>query len=175
MYSTVVNVADKYKIEGESILSGYEGWIDAVAIRHEIDLPMTQDKSSNSRTSGRPNLKDLELVMLMNKAYPKFLEACGDGKNLGEVKLKTLRVNEGKLNEISTFIFGNVYVSSVSVNGGPASAVATQNIQLDSDQQNHPLVTVRLNYDQISCSYAYTENNGVQKGTIASKVIKATA
>jgi type VI secretion system Hcp family effector len=175
MFSTVMNIADKYKIEGESILSGYEKLIDLVSIKHDISLPMTVDKSSNSRTAGRPMLKDFQIDMLLNKAYPKLLEACGDGKNLGTVKLTCLRVNEGKLSEIVTFTLDNVYVADVSMHGGALSAGGADAAQSANDIVKHPIVSVRLNYDAISTTYSETDNTGKSAGSISSKTIKATA
>ncbi|WP_397412777.1 Hcp family type VI secretion system effector [Polaromonas sp.] len=173
MFSTVMNIGDKYKIEGESILAGYEKWIDLTSISHQIDLPMTADKSSNSRTAGRPTLEDFKIDMLLNKAYPKLLEACGDGKNLGTVKITSLRVNEGKLSEIVTFNLENVYVADVIMHGG--AAVGVQSAPRSAHDEGHALVSVRLNYDAITATYSETDNTGKSAGSISSKTIKATA
>lgn len=169
MFSTVMSIGDKYKIEGESILLGYEKWIDLIAVKHGIYLPMTVDKSSNSRTAGRPTLDDFQIDMLLNKAYPKLLEACADGKNLGTVKVTSLRVNEGKLSEIVTFKLENVYVADVVMHGGAKAAQASAN------EVTHALVSVRLNYDAITVTYSETDNTGKSIGSISSKTIKATA
>lgn len=173
MFSTVMNISDKYKIEGESVLAGYEKWIDLTSVRHQIDLPMTADKSSNSRTAGRPTLEDFKIDMLLNKAYPKLLEACGDGKNLGTVKITSLRVNEGKLSEIVTFKLENVYVADVSMHGG--AAAGGQAAPRAAHDEGHALVSVRLNYDAITATYTETDNTGKSAGSISSKTIKATA
>jgi type VI secretion system Hcp family effector len=175
MFSTVMNIGDKYKIEGESILAGYEKLIDLVSIKHEINLPMTVDKSSNSRTAGRPMLKDFQIDMLLNKAYPKLMEACGDGKNLGKVKITSLRVNEGKLSEIVTFTLDNVYVADVLMHGGALSAGGAEAAQSSTYDVKHSLVSVRLNYDAITVTYSETDNTGKSAGSISSKTIKATA
>ncbi len=175
MFSTVMKIVDKYTIDGESILAGYENLIDLVSIKHEINLPMTVDKSSNSRTAGRPMLKDFQIDMLLNKAYPKFLEACGDGKNLGKVKITSLRVNEGKLSEIVTFTLDNVYVADVVMHGGALSAGGAETAQSSNYDVKHSLVSVRLNYDAITVDYAERDNTGKNKGSISSKTIKATA
>ena len=175
MFSTVIKIKDKKAVLGESILSGYEECIDLIGFSHDMDLPMTQDKSSNSRTSGRPNLRDFEITTLMNKAYPKFMEYCAAGDNLGQVKVFTLRVNQGKLSIIAEYTLENVYVSQVSIRGGAMDGSMSQNLKLTADQQHHPVVTVRLNYDQISCEYTSTDNAGGQLGRIGGAGIKATA
>ena len=170
MFSTVMQVADKYKIEGESILTGYEKWVDLVSIDHEISLPMTLDKSSNSRTSGRPNLDDVRVGLLLDKAYPKLMEACCDGKNLGTVTIKSLRVNEGKLSEIVKYTLANTYISGVVSRGGNSSVGNDQ-----TREATHPLVLVKLNYDAITVEYTETDNAGQKIGSISSKTITATA
>jgi type VI secretion system Hcp family effector len=175
MFSTVMSIGDKYKIEGESILAGYEKMIDLVSINHEINLPMTVDKSSNSRTAGRPMLKDFNVDMLLNKAYPKLMEACGDGKNLGQVKITSLRVNEGKLSEIVTFTLDNVYVANVIMQGGARSAGGAEMAQSSNYDVKHSMVSVQLNYDAITVTYLETDNTGKSAGSISSKTIKATA
>lgn len=55
----VLKLDDKVKIEGESILKGYEKQIDVAYLDHGMSMPMVGDKSSNSRTSGRCAHKDL--------------------------------------------------------------------------------------------------------------------
>jgi type VI secretion system Hcp family effector len=164
MFSVVMNVADQYKIEGESILTGYEKWIDVVSIEHEVALPMTLDKSSNSRTAGRPDLKDFVVGMLVNKAYPKFVEVCAAGKNLGTVVVKTLRVNDGNLSEILSFTLKNVYVSDVELSCVDPSNAPTG-----------PIASVSLNYDAITVSYSEVDNTGKTIGSISSAEILATA
>lgn len=168
MFSTVINIADTFKIEGESILNGYENWIDVVGFNHQVVLPMTLDKSSNSRTSGRPNLGDLEVSMLLNKAYPKLLEACCDGKNLGKVKIVNLRVNDGKLKETANYELEGTYIAGVAIVAGTDSVAG-------DPANDHPLVRVRLNYASITSNYTEFDNDGKQKGSVASKKITATA
>ena len=174
MFSTVMSIADKYKIEGESILAGFEKLIDLTSIQHEIVLPMTLDKSSNSRTAGRPTLEDFKIGMLLNKAYPKLLEASGDGKNLGTVKITSLRVNEGKLSEIISYKLENVYVAEVVMKGG-AQNTGADAAKAAAYDVTHPQVQVRLNYDAITVTYSETDNTGKSAGSISSKTIKATA
>ncbi len=171
MFSTVIRIDDTFKVEGESILTGYEGWIDGIGFNHEVVLPMTLDKSSNSRTSGRPQLGDLEVTMLLNKAYPKLLEACSDGKNLGKVKIVCLRVNDGKLMETANYELGGTYISSARIVAGTDAAA----LRGGEPRDLHPMVRVRLNYASITANYTEFDNDGKKKGSVASKTITATA
>ena len=175
MFSSVMSISDKFKIEGESILAGFEKMIDLVSFEHGVDHPMTADKSSNSRSAGRPVLGDLKIDMLMNKAYPKLIEACAAGKNLGKVEVTSLRVNEGKLSKIATFSLENVYVAKVLMLGGSRSSIGAESAQSLNVTSTHPEVAVHLNYDAITVSYVETDNTGKTAGTIASGTIKATA
>lgn len=69
----VLKLDDKVKIEGESILKGYEKQIDVAYLDHGMSMPMVGDKSSNSRTSGRCAHKDLRCTMrLKDTKLPRF-------------------------------------------------------------------------------------------------------
>lgn len=171
MISTVMNVSDAFAIQGESILKGYEGWIDVVGFNHEVVVPMTLDKASNSRTKGQPQLGDVEVTLQMNKAYPKLLEACSSATNLGNVKLVSLRVINGALTETSHYQLGGVYIAKVSIVAGSDLKTATPDHQGDPI----PLVKVRLNYLSIVSSYTAFDNKGHSRGSVASKTITATA
>lgn len=171
MFAAVLKVEDAYKIEGESILKGCEKAIDVKGFNHDVTLPMTADKSSNSRTAGRPNLNDLVVNTLLGKHYPKFLEACGDGKNLGKVSLAFLRTIDGGLKEIHRYELTDTFVSKVVIHGGIDAASTTE----ASPDDLHPMVSIHLNYASITSNYSEFDNAGKSKGAVSSKNISATA
>lgn len=169
MYCTVMSINDAFKIEGESILKGYEGWVDCKGLAHGITLPMTVDKSSNSRTSGRPDLADVEVMLSLDKTYPKFIEACGGGKKLGKIKISTCRVINDKLNPICEYELGGVFISKVKIVGGTEAELRGAG----GPDDHHPMVLVGLNYASIAVKYHEYDNDGQKKGEVASKELNA--
>lgn len=117
-----VNFAD---IGGESSLVGYEGWLDAVAIRDSIEMPLVSGsgRTRGGRTSGTSNHSDIELTRFKDIATPKLMQACSGGINVGAVVIHIFRMLETGLVPYMTFKLTDTFVSRVETatldeNGG---------------------------------------------------------
>lgn len=168
MLPMILKLADKVKIEGESLMKGYEKQIDIEYLAHGISMPMVSDKSSNSRTSGRCKHDELTCWVRLNKAYPKLVESCAKGANLGKVELAMVKMSEGKISEVAKYSLTDVYVSSVDLlpglDGAPAAAV-------DSGDTSLPWVKFGLNYQSIAITYNEYDATGTSKGAVSCDAI----
>ena len=164
MLPMILKIADKMTIHGESLMKGYEGQIDVLYLNHGLDMPMLADKSSNSRTSGRCVHQDFECVMRLNKAYPKLMEACAKGTNLGKVELSVVKMSEGKISEVAKYELTDTYVASLTLvpqDNGPDGAPQV------SSAESLPSVKCRLNYQSLAVTYTEYDEKGAQKGKVS--------
>lgn len=161
MLPMALKIEDKVTIKGESLMAGYEGQIDVMYLSHGLQMPMLADKSSNSRTSGRCVHEDFECVMRLNKAFPKLLEVCAKGANLGKVELAIIKMSEGKVGEVVRYELTDTYVSSVAI-------VPQDKDVLDiSVAESLPTVKYRLNYQSIAVTYTEYDEKGAKKGSVS--------
>jgi type VI secretion system Hcp family effector len=162
MFATVMTIKG---LDGESIVKGYENSIDLTWIKHEFQMPMTKDKSSNAGPTGRPTLGDFQIGTLLNKAYPLFLKSCAAGKNLGDVTITSMRIVDGKLKPIVTFTLEHTYIAEVLMSGVEGADSA--------NDASHAQVSVRLNYDAITTKYDITDNAAKANGAVDSGKLTA--
>lgn len=163
MSTMILKLSDKVKIEGESLLKGFEKQIDIDKLEHELSMPMVADKSSNSRTSGRCKHADFVCTIRMNKAYPKLLEACAKGTNLGKAELALVKMNEGKINVVANYALTDVFVSNVHL----APSAEDEN----GSGNTLPCVKFSLNYQSIAVTYNEFDQTGANKGAVSCDAI----
>ncbi len=167
MLPMILKLADKVKIEGESLMKGYEKQIDIEHLEHGVSMPMVSDKSSNSRTSGRCKHDEFTCWIRLSKAYPKLIESCAKGANLGQVELAMVKMSEGKISEVAKYSLTDVYVSSVSLVPGLGDEAATT----DSGDTSLPWVKFGLNYQSIAITYNEYDATGASKGAVSCDAI----
>ncbi|ALG72573.1 hypothetical protein VY88_17445 [Azospirillum thiophilum] len=153
MDAIIMKIGDKFAIEGESTLDGHAKQIDLIAVEHEITLPVTFDKSGNSRTRGRSQHGDIIINKYLDKASAKLLEACSKGVDLGKVQLYYARTLEGKFELFWEVEITDVYVSSVK--------------NVSRRGQDLPQETVTLNYTSIKWTYSLYNNQGTKDGSVS--------
>ena len=166
----VLKLDDKVKIEGESILKGYEKQIDVTYLDHGMSMPMVGDKSSNSRTSGRCAHKDVRCTMRLNKSYPKLLEACAKGTNMGNTTLVMTKVSEGKVEVVAKIEMSDVFVSAVNLI--PAHSDEGRQLAAASIGPNGlPWFSVDLSYQSIAVTYNEYDSTGASKGAVSCEAL----
>lgn len=169
MLPMTLKLSDKVKIEGESLLKGYEKQIDIERLDHGITMPMVSDKSSNSRTSGRCKHEEFTCLMRMNKAYPKLVEACAKGSNLGNAELALVKMSEGKISEVAKYSLTDAYVSEVHLVSEPLPMGRTDaSVVGDSTL---PWIRFKLNYQSIAVTYNEYDSAGASKGAVSCDAI----
>lgn len=169
MLPMVLKLSDKVKIEGESLLNGYEKQIDIAYLDHGLFMPMIVDKSSNSRTSGRCRHEDFSCLMRLNKSYPKLIEVCAKGSNLGTAELALVKMSEGKICEVAKYVLTDVYVSKVVLVPKPddGASVASN----ESGDTSLPWFKVDLSYQSIAVTYNEYDSTGASKGAVSCDAI----
>lgn len=167
MLPMTLKLEDKVKIEGESLLKGYEKQIDIEHLGHRISMPMVSDKSSNSRTSGRCQHEEFACLMRMNKAYPKLVEACAKGTNLGKAELALVKMSEGKISEVAKYALTDVYVADVSLVPEPVANGKGS----EGGDTSLPWVRFCLNYQSIAVTYNEYDSTGASKGAVSCDAI----
>lgn len=175
MLPIVLKLADKVKVPGESMLKGYEGQIDVAHIDHGVLMPLIADKSSNSRTSGRCLHQDFVCLMRLNKAYPKLIETCAKGANLGAAEITLVKMSEGKISEVAKYTLKQVYISSVALVEAPEQAAsryggsnaAVSAATNESGDTSLPWFKVSLNYQSIAVTYNEYDSSGASKGAVS--------
>ena len=60
-------------VDGESTIAGFVNWVEALAIRQQLE----------SGGTGMPRVGDVELVRIKDKASPKLAQHCAAGTRLG--------------------------------------------------------------------------------------------
>ncbi len=153
MDAIIMKIADKFAIEGESTIDGHAKEIDLLAVQHSISLPVTFDKSGNSRTRGRSQHGDIAITKYLDKASAKLLEACSKGVDLGKVQIYYARTLEGKTEVFWEMELSDVYVSSVSNSSAKGGDL--------------PSESVTLNYTAIKWTYSMFNNQGSKDGSVS--------
>ena len=91
-------------IDGESMVAGHAGEVDAIAIRDLIQAP------TGSATA---KLSEIFLTRNRDKATPKFAEACSMGENIGTVTIYMLKNVNGAPKPFMTYTLTETFVSRV--------------------------------------------------------------
>ncbi len=127
-------------IEGESTDEGHEGEIQVESLQWGVD-----NKVKNRGGGGGPGkvtIQDLSFLIEFEKASPKLMEACAEGKQIPEAVL-TLR--KGSNDKYLTITLTDVIISSYETETSMKTA------QLDK---------VSLNFSKIEFEYQQRDRDG---------------
>jgi type VI secretion system Hcp family effector len=158
MLPMTLKLDDKVKIKGESIVKDHEKEIDLIGVAHNISMPIG---STSLRTSGKPNHEPFVCTTELNSSYPKLLEACSKGSNLGKVVVTMFRMIADKPTAIATYELTDVFITNVSI------AQERNLSQTDHNQPALPLVRFGLNYQSISVECTASKIDGSADGKVA--------
>ncbi len=121
-------------IDGESLDKGHEKWIEITGWSWNLQMPMTESKSSaGARTAGQVKADPFTINKNMDKTSPKLFEYMCSGKHFKKVTLEIMRnVGNGDRDQKVTFCkyeLEHVVVSTMGPDGG--SDAPTERITLD--------------------------------------------
>lgn len=150
-------------IEGESQLTGFEGQIECLAMRHAIDLPVVAHGAS--RVEGASKHGAVELDHSFDIATPALRLAVSAGVNLGEAVITRMRMVGGESRPAEIITLGNVYVVRVDVDT-PVDATTGR-------PGEEPMETFSLEYSDIRWDYKKFVN-GVEAGSVQGAWSSAT-
>jgi type VI secretion system secreted protein Hcp len=120
-------------IDSDSKVQGFENQIEIFSFSHGVSFPMASSERSDEGDArqGRAHHEDFTIVKKTDKATPNLFLNCSQRKELGTATISVMG-NEKK--KIFSFELEKVFITSVSVSGGPG---------------DDPMETVSLNYASI--------------------------
>lgn len=130
-------------IEGESTTEGHEGEIEVES--WQWGLTNKVKHRGGSVESGKITIQDLNFVMDFEKASPKLMQVCADGKHISEVVL-TLRKG-GTTVDYLTVTLTDVIISSYQTG---------TNARFDT----YPTEELSLNFNKIKYEYLQQDEEG---------------
>jgi type VI secretion system secreted protein Hcp len=148
--SILMKIGDGSKISGETLIKGYEAYIECLSYSHGVSMQMTDGVSNTKRTSGKPNFQDFVISKYMDKATPSFNQYCTQSTDLGDVTITILQNDQGAQIEMMKYTLKNTLVSSISVGGGGGGV---------------PSETITFNYSAINWDYKPQKTAGTAAGT----------
>jgi type VI secretion system secreted protein Hcp len=138
------------KIDGESLISGYEKTIEVLSFSHGVAQQITGDQSNTKRTSGKPNHQDFTFTKYMDLATTMLIDFCNQAKPIPTAKFTIGQSDSGKVTPIMVITMTNVVISSVSEGGGGGGK---------------PQETVTFNYTKIEWEYKAQKSDVSEAGT----------
>ena len=139
-------------VDGESKAKGNEKWSDLMSFSQAIHKSGA-GATGAARRRGTVLLDDIHCTKLLDKSSPKIAEAVCLGKVFPkvEIQVKVSTTNSGR-ETYYKYELKNVLVSSYNVSGG---------------DQDKPVETFSLNFEEIKVTYTEMDEKGTKKGDVA--------
>ncbi len=135
-------------IKGESQAAGHEEEIDVLSWSWGVTRPDTGE-TGETRRRGAPQVIDLSISKVLEKATPKLVEACVTGKVFPEATLVVERPGQAGNVKIFEIVLSNVLITADNLTG---SVEAIENVS--------------LNYEEIEMRYFVQNQDGSPGGTV---------
>ena len=142
-------------IEGESQDAKHPGELDLLTHDKRVDNPTglaAKLGDDPSELLGVSTWPDANFTMIVDKAYPKLLQACVNGDRIQKAVL-TMRKAGTDPQEFLKVTYTDVLISKCE-------------IALDPDQNQVPIVTFAFNFAQIQEEYKTQQADGSLSGPI---------
>jgi type VI secretion system secreted protein Hcp len=128
-------------VPGESTDDKHKDWIEVLDFTHGITQPAHATRSSAGGASAeRCDHDDFGITKMLDKASPKLLELCCQGKHIKEIVVELCRAGGDKMRYLEIKM-EEVIISSVTPVGHPQG------------EYGFPTETVKLNYGRIKWTY----------------------
>jgi type VI secretion system secreted protein Hcp len=140
-------------IDGESTDSKHQNWIEILAYSHGTTQFAAGSRSSGGAASGgRCDHQDFTFTKTLDKATPKLLLHCCNGKHIPSATLQLNRAT-GDKTKFMEYKLEDIIVSSLTYNGATGMDL--------------PGETVSFNYGKITWTYTETDHKtGSAKGNV---------
>jgi type VI secretion system secreted protein Hcp len=116
-------------IDGESKVSGYEGWIDVLAWSWGMSNASSFHHGGGGG-SGKVNINDISITKYVDKASSKLMLKACDGTHIGEGTLSVRKAGGDKPVEYLKIKMTDLMVTSVQTGGTGGEDRLTENIGL---------------------------------------------
>ena len=131
-------------VEGESTDKGHKNEIDVESWSWG-ETQMGTHAGGGGGGAGKVNINDFNFTMRVNKASPKLLLFCANGKHIANAVLTCRKAGESQ-QEYLKITFSDLLVSSFQTGGSSGAEV--------------PIDSVSLNFSKIEYSYAPQDAKG---------------
>lgn len=142
-------------IKGDSTIDGFKSKIEIMSFSHSVQMQVVNDVSNSQRTSGKPYLGEFSISKYVDSTTPTLNQHCCAGTEIKKATITCTR-NSGEAKgapmTFIKYILDNVYISSISVNGGGG---------------DKPSESLSLNFSKIRWEKTTQASDGVKKGTSA--------
>lgn len=136
-------------VEGESIDSGHQGWIELLSYHYDAMQSINPTASSSGGASaGGVSLGDFQISKYVDCATPKLFELCCRGSHIPTVTIRIHRAGSEKLKYLD-IVLEEVLIATVSGQG--------------AEQSGLPVEIVTLNYGRIK--FEYTQQRRTDGGS----------
>ena len=142
-------------VPGECTDDKHKDWIEILSYSHGVSQPASGSSSSGgARSAERCNHADFSIVKTLDKASPKLLLTCCNGKHIGEVKIELCRAT-GDKQKYMEYVMKDCIVSGVRPGGSSHGG------------ETLPLEEISFNYGKIEWNYTETDHKtGKPKGDV---------
>ncbi len=144
-------------IKGESIAKDHVDEIEVLSWSWGVTRPLL-DESGSTRTRGNPNVIDLGISKLLDRATPKLVEACVMGTVLPEAVLVIESPSLDGNIKVLEIILSNVTITADNLAGSVEA-----------------IETVSLDFEEIEMRYFLPSQDGSPGGTVDLKYNLSTA
>jgi type VI secretion system secreted protein Hcp len=115
-------------IEGESTDARHPGAIDVQGYSFDVTAPTSTGGGGGG--AGKVSMSDLSVMKRFDKASPKLMEACANGKHFPKAVL-TCRKAGTEQHDFFTVTMSDVQISSLSSTGSSGDDVPTESLSLN--------------------------------------------
>ena len=141
-------------IEGESVDSSHEGWINLLSVSQNLSRPMRAGASGSTRQRASVDCGDVVVVKELDASTVKLIEAICDGVVFPTCNID-LCTSSGADGRVPYFLYEleNVFVTNYSVSGATADGAV-------------PTEQLALNYETIKWTYDKMGKDGSSEGKL---------
>ena len=140
-------------IDGESVDSNHDKWIDVLSIDWGAHKP-GGGTTGQSRRRGAAVVEDITLTIEYEKASPKLQEKCLMGEIIPKLELELTSTYGGARATYLRYELKNVMVTSYQTNAS------------GNDEAGPPTVVIGNNFEEIKTTYTEYDQEGNNKGNV---------
>lgn len=140
-------------VDGESTDATHDKWIDVLSFDWGAEQPGAGSRGQ-SRRRGSVQVEDLVLAIDYEKASPKLLEGCLNGRIFPKLEIELTTAAGGSRATYLRYELANVLVTSYQI-----SAVG-------DDDDSPPVVVVGNKFEEIKVTYTQLDSSGARVGNV---------
>jgi type VI secretion system secreted protein Hcp len=141
-------------VNGEATETNHINWCELLAFEHGYEQSSHGATTGMARRRGSATVEDMTLVKELDKASPKIAEACLTGKVFATVEIELVRY----YGETGNIVYYRYELTNV--------LVTSYTIGSEDVNNEYPIETILLNFEEIKVTYTETDDDGTSLGNI---------